>query len=315
MRILTTLFSSLIIASLAVPITAYADAKDVPQSADWYFFIDLKQMKTSPAGNGLYRWLQDEVFDDVKNDVGVDLDKELDRITSYAIDGGGTVVFEGKVSQETNDKLMAIIAAGGDIQPLKASGNTYFHVGGNVDTDEDISYNSGKVSFDIESLGDEAWISMALKNKILVTSSETHMKTLLANKGKVPRARDHNGALLVLSAEKALLQAGLDADALGEDDDGDWSSNIFRNTEKAALLIAAQADKLIIEAELLTTEAEMAESLASVARGLISLMSFDDDMDAEMIDVLRGTTVAAKGNRLKLSLAVSSELVVAALSD
>ena len=44
-------------------------------------------------------------------------------------------------------------------------------------------------------------------------------------------------------------------------------------------MMAAAADKLALEATLMTTEPEMAESLASVVRGLISLMSFNDEMD------------------------------------
>ena len=59
----------------------------------------------------------------------------------------------------------------------------------------------------------------------------------------------------------------------------------------------------------------MAESLASVARGLISLMSFDDELDAETAAVLQGTRVEATGNSLSLSLAVAPELIVKTLGD
>ena len=74
-------------------------------------------------------------------------------------------------------------------------------------------------------------------------------------------------------------------------------------------------DKLAIEAELITTDAEMAESLASVARGLISLVAFDDSMDAETMAVLQGTKIEAKGNTLNLSLAVDPALVVRTIGN
>jgi hypothetical protein len=127
--------------------------------------------------------------------------------------------------------------------------------------------------------------------------------------------RDHKGALLVLTAEQTLIQAGINADSVGDDRRGKWDSNILRNTEKVALLIAAKANKLIIEAELLTRTPKIAESLASVARGLLSLAAFNDNMDAEMIAMMNDTEVVAKDKSLKLSLAVDSELVVATLGD
>jgi hypothetical protein len=80
-------------------------------------------------------------------------------------------------------------------------------------------------------------------------------------------------------------------------------------------MMAAAADKLALEARLVTTEPEMAESLASVVRGLVSLMSFNDEMDAETVAVLRGTKVEASGNNLSISLAIAPDFVVRTLSE
>lgn len=143
------------------------------------------------------------------------------------------------------------------------------------------------------------------------------MQDMLKRDGKIAGGGSHNGALVVLTAEKTLLQAGLNSTALGEEDSGDsgWNSNILRNTEQVAFLVAAAANKLAIEAKLITTEPDMARSLASVARGLISLVAFDDDMDDETVAVLQGTKVEAKGNALSISLAIDPGLVVSTLSD
>ena len=138
------------------------------------------------------------------------------------------------------------------------------------------------------------------------------MKSMLASKGRMGGERAAGGAIMVLTAEKTLVQAGMKSGVL---DDDDWDSNILRNTEEVAFLIAAAKDKLAIEAKLLTSQPEMADSLASVARGLISLASFDDSMDAETAAVLRGTRVESKGNTLSISLAIDPEIVVSTLSD
>jgi hypothetical protein len=298
---------------LAVPAVAAADARDIPGSAIWYFHVDLDQMRADGPGQGIYKWLQDEAFSEVRDETGLDVDKELDRLTAFSLkEQGPVILFEGKISQETKDKIMTFIAADGDLTPKKASGKTYFRFQGD-ENGEGIDY-SGNIEIDMESLEEEAWVSLALKNKVLITGNEDQMKSMLANNGKISGSRGHKGALLVLSAEKTILQAGMKSSELG-DGGSDWDSNILRNTEQVAFMMAAADDSLAIEAELVTSEPEMAESLASVARGLISLVAFDDSMDDEAIAMLQGTKIEAKGNILSLSLAIDPNLVIQTISD
>ena len=109
------------------------------------------------------------------------------------------------------------------------------------------------------------------------------------------------------------MQAGVNAEHL--QDEGDWDSNILKNTRQLAFLIADLGDKLGFEAQLLTTEPEMANSLASIVRGLISLQAFDDDADPDLKSVLQSTKVDVTGSTLKVALALAPELVVSALED
>ncbi|MCO4811926.1 MAG: hypothetical protein KC572_10010 [Gammaproteobacteria bacterium] len=300
---------------LTLPVLATADVEDLPGSAVWYFHIDLEQMREDGPGQGVYTWLQEEAFSDIREEAGVDLDSELDSMTAFSLAGAGPVIlFEGNISQETRDKVMTFVAAEGDLTPLKASGKTYYHFSG-TDGDETLKLSNGDFEIDIESLEDEAWVSLALKNKILITGTEEQMQGLLANNGKIAGRNSHDGALLVLSAEKTLLQAGMNSTAMGDDADSDWESNILRNTEQVAFMMAAAADKLALEAKLVTTEPEMAESLASVVRGLVSLMAFSDDVDEEMVAMIQGTKVEARGNNLSISLAIAPDLVVRTLSE
>ena len=299
---------------LAVPTVAAASG-DIPESAVWYFHLDLEQMREKGPGQGVYDWLKIEALSEIKEEAGVDLDKELDRLTAFSQEGQGPVLlFEGNISQETKDKIMTFVAAGGDLTPLKASGKTYYHFAG-AEEGEDVTYGNGDIEIDLEQLEDEAWVSLALKNKVLVTGSEEQMKSMLANGGKVAGSGSHKGALLVLSAEKTMLQAGMNSAAFTDDGDSGWDSNILRNTEQVAFMMAAAANKLALEAKLITTEPEMAESLASVVRGLISLVAFNDEMDDEVVAMLQGTKVEASGNSLSISLALAPELVVQTLSD
>ena len=63
------------------------------------------------------------------------------------------------------------------------------------------------------------------------------MEALLESKGKVQGVRGERGQLFVLSAERGLVQAG--ARTVDFDGNGNWDSNILRNTEHAALLVVA----------------------------------------------------------------------------
>jgi hypothetical protein len=273
---------------LAVPLLATADIGDVPGGTTWYLHVDFEQMRSESAGKEVLAWMVDEVFDDVKEDSGVDLENELDSLTGFSVRGQGPVfLFEGKVSQTTKDRLMAIIAAEGDLDPQKSSGKVYYRFTDDhsKDGEDSVRIGSDDIEIQFDELGNESWISLALKNKVLVTSSEEQMKAMLKSGGKISGSGSHDGALIVLTADKPLLQAGMNSVALGEGSGGDsaWESNILRNTEQVAFLIAVAANKLAIEAKLVTSEPEMASQLASVARGLISLASFSDDMDAEVI--------------------------------
>ena len=121
-------FRSLILLFLFLaPVAALSAlrADDLPSMSKWYFHADFKQMRSSEAGQHLYAWLQDEVFDDIREDAGVDLDKEADFLTAFATeDDGMIIVIEGNISQETEDKVVAMGAAiqgavlKGDIQDV-----------------------------------------------------------------------------------------------------------------------------------------------------------------------------------------------------
>lgn len=303
---------------LTMPGLATADAGDISGTATWYLHVDIAQMRSENPGRAVYDWMDQEVFAEIKEESGVDFGNELDQLTAFSLEGQGPVfLLEGNISQDSKDKIMTLIAAKGDLQPLQSSRKSYYRLTNDDDSENPTSIASDSIEIELESLENESWISMDLKNKVIVTSSEEQMKDMLKNGGKIAGNDSHKGTLLVLTAEKTLLQAGMNSSVLGGDDDGDsgWDSNILRNTEQVAVLVAAAADKLAIEAKLITTEPEMAQSLASVARGLVSLVSFDDSMDSETAAMLRGTKIEADGNSLSISLAIDPELVVSTLSE
>ncbi len=160
------------------------------------------------------------------------------------------------------------------------------------------------------------YFTFALKNRLLATSSREQLERLLDNEGRLPdRRTTERGTLIVLTAEKSLIQAGIQADQIEDSGEGGWQSNILRNTEQLAIMVADAAGKIAIETQLIATQPEMAESLASIVRGLISLASFSEDTDPDIAEFLRGTTVNVDGSSLNIRLALDPDSVIVALDN
>ena len=283
-------------------------ASGLPATSTWYFHADFDEMRGSDAGRPLYAWLQREVFADVRDDAGIDLDKEADRITAFsAAESGAVVSIEGNISQETRDKLLAMAAGADEFDTLKHDGSTFYFAKGDN--------HGGNNKIEVDSFENGVYFTFELEDRILATSSREQMQFMLDSKGKLPDRKTERGTLIVLSAEKSLIQAGIQADQVEDDGDGGWRSNILRNTEQLAVMVADAAGKIAVETRLIATQPEMAESLASIVRGLISLAMFSEDMDPEVAEFLMGTTVDVDGSALNIRLALDPESVVVALDD
>jgi hypothetical protein len=296
----------------AFPVVALGfESDDLPSTSTWYFHADFEEMRSSEGGMGLWVWLDDEVFDDVREDVGIDLSEEADHITAYSTPESGVVfVLEGNLKQETKDKALVAAATAKRFDTLKHNGKTFYYIEG-----DDDGFNGGNVS--IDGVDNQGYFSFAIKNKLVAASNLEQMKVLLDNGGKIKGSKSHDGALFVLTAEKSLIQAGMDTDGFSDDDDeeGGFKSNIMRNTKQAALMIADVAGMIAIEAQLITEEPEMADSMASIVRGLIALGMFSDDMEPEVAEFLRSTRVEVDDKVLKVSVTLSPEVLTSALDE
>jgi hypothetical protein len=286
----------------SLPFAALAELQngDMP-AARWYAHVDFVQMRSGEAGKQLYAWLEKEVFADLQEEIGFDVDKEADTITALSMPNGGiAVVVDGKFTQKTRDRIVAIGAAASDFNALEYSDTTYYFIG-----DDD---DPGDSNHDNDSFDDGAYISVALDTKLIITSTKEQMHELINSKGRLQVDSAASGALIVLSATQALVQAGMSADSIGED--LGWDSNLLSNTRQVALLISDEGDKLSITAQLLASEEQVARSLASIVRGLISLQVFNDDLDSEFAELLQSTRVDVDGTTLTVKLAVNADSII-----
>lgn len=299
-----------LLALQALPVSAQVAAGDLPDDTIWYLHADLEAMRTGDAGGAVYAWFEEEVAGGIREDVGIDVSTEVDSITAFADGDNGTIVIvEGPLTKDTQDKLLALAAMQGPVDPRDHDGETFYFFG-----DEDEIDDNGGQPF--EDFQDAVFVSFAVPGKALLTGTEEQMRGLLDNGGKVAGSGNHGGALLVLSATKALVQAGMQPQGLLADDGGDdWESNIVRNTKEAALLLADDSGNLAVEAQLVSHDPKMAEAIGGIVNGLIGLQAFNSELGPEIQNLIRNTKIDVLENVLSISTVIDPNVLVSILDD
>lgn len=285
---------------------AELSADSLPANTKWYLHADLKALRSADSGKALYDWLDGEIFVELHEEVGIDLNKEANAVTAFAdADLGTIVIVEGPIAQETREKLLALAAADASLDMLKHDGRTYYHVS------ESGAPRTGHGSLD--DLTESAYFTFDLKDKVVVASAEAQIKAMLDSGGRLPGNHGHPGALFVLTADRSFVQAGVRTAEIDEDDD--WDSNILRNTEQLSILVSGKETLLAIEAQLVSREPEMARSLGDIANGLLSLQTLNSDLDPELRELLRSTRVKVDDKVLSVNLVLDANRIVAMLDE
>ena len=316
---MSILRSVLFLLFVSLPVTGATAIDEIPEDTVWYLHADLAQMRDTESGQQIYGWLDGEVFVEINDEIGIDLSKEVDTITAFSgADSGTIIVVEGQLSDKMQKKVVALATLEGDVSELTHGDSAYFHMidddyddDGDDDNDHKHRSRTNNIMIDIE---DGAYVSFAVKNKLLITGNEAQMKELLDNRGKVAGRESHGDAIFVLTADKSFVQAGLKTDEVS-DDDGDWESNILRNTEQAALMISDLGGMIAVEAQLVSSDAKMASAIGGIANGLIAMQAFNADLDPKLQEIISNTKIEVNDNVLSVNTVVEPELVVSILED
>lgn len=310
---MSTFRAGLLALAALVPLAASAGVTidELPEKTVWYIHVDLDKLRTTESGKILNQWIQWEVYDEIDEELGIDLKKEVDRFTAFSDSTNGTaIIIDGPVTEQSRRRILAIIGEEKDAEPREHRGREYFRIG-----DDEAPRRRDPDPFD--DLEDTSYFSFALQDRIIITATEGYMQALLDNGGKVAGAGSHDGALLVLSANQALVQAGIQTNGLLDADDGDdhWESNIIRNTEQAVLVMADESGQVAIEAQLVSTDPKMAEAIGAIVNGLISLQAFNSELGPELQGFIRNTKVEVRERILSISTVVDPAVVVSVLDD
>ena len=304
-------FAALLITLPPAASAAEITISGLPDDTVWYMHADLEEMRNSESGSRIYEWFEGEVIVEINDEVGIDINKEVDSVTAFSDNENGTViVVDGPLSQDSKDKLLALISAEEKIEPREHGGKDYYHVG-----DDEDSGNRDDDPF--EDLEDSSYFSFSLDDRAIITGNEAQMKELLDNDGNISGSGSHDGALFVISADKSFVQAGLRTDTMSDDDDGDddWESNILRNTRQAALLVSDSSGMIAIEAKLESTDPKMAEAIGGIVNGLIALQAFNSELGPEIKSLIQNTKVEVNDAVLSINTVIDPDLIVSVLDD
>ena len=298
----------------AAPLCAIADiAQDeLPSDTVWYMHADLETMRSSESGSGLYQWFDGEINVEVFDEVGVNINEEVDRITAFSTPSGGTVVLiEGRVSKGSQSKVLTLVEDETDVTEREYRGMVYYK---SVDPDDDHYDVDGDAQAFFDDIEDGGYFSFAIDGRLIITTSELQMQSMLDSSGVIPGSGSHEGALFVMTADKTFMQAGLRTDEYADDDD-DWDSNIIRNTEQVAIMVSDMAGMIAVEAKLVSTDPAMAASIGGIASGLIALQAFNSDIDPGLQSLLANTRVEVIGNVLSINTIIEPDVIVSILED
>lgn len=294
---------------LALPAAAPAEIEtgDIPGAAEWYLHADLEAMRAADSGSALYAWLDEEVFADIREDIGIDLKREVNTITAFADAALGTVIVaEGPISRDSRDKLLALMTVKAKLDTFTWDGKTLYQV-----QDRGKSRHRRR---SLDDFDDAAWFSFDVEDKLIVTSERKQLEALLDSGGRISGSGSHAGSLFVLTADKEFVQAGARTSEWANDEAG-WDSNILRNTEKAALLVSDARGLLAVEAQLVSRDPAIAQSLGGIINGLISLQAFNPELDPEILTMIQNTKIEILDNVLSINTVFDPDVVVGLLED
>ncbi|MEM7764847.1 MAG: hypothetical protein AAF290_12345 [Pseudomonadota bacterium] len=271
----------------------------LPADSQWYLHIDLEQMRSGGAGETLYNWLNSEVFDDLRDDVGFDPDKELNAITAYSSGNGhATMIVSGDLSSRSQDKMLAALVLNGNAEPLKRGGMNYYRV-----EDIDIENEELQVNQDV------LYVTFDKRNTWVLSTQLEEMEAAFS--GKARGIKNDDRSLLILSARNPLMQAGVDAERMSNQ----WDSGMLRNTRQIAFKLADNRGKADIEVRVTAKDETTSNALASIVRGLIGLQALSGEGTPELSQLLNRLRIENDAEGLSLSLTVEPDLLVSVVNQ
>lgn len=296
---------------------ASLDNAGLPTDSNWYVHINLEQIRQSNVGQQFLLETFNEAMDEIQDELNVDLREEIEGVTLFGGElpahssrvSDGAIVLHGIFSDETKSALLSALEAedlDAELTTANYAGRDYYVVANN---DGSFSYTDEDGDSRDVSWGDNKVMYFSFgSTQLLATQSLATMELFLDGNGYLGGFEQLNAsALLVLEADRALLQGGANTSA---EIAGEWDSSVLKNVDAVALVVAEELDGVKVDARLMANSAEVAMSVRNIVEGLVALKALSDS-DGVIGDVLRGVRFENDGATLHMSVPVSAEQIEA----
>lgn len=291
------------IALLAAVLTAQAQPVSAPDSA-FYLSVNFEAMKQGQAAAPLYRFFDEEILDDLREEFGTGLVDSLQGISLFGTgaDQLPVIVLHGDIPQSARDRIVDdLFREHDDVELLSDQGRNYYRFGG-------LDLDWGAADFQGKSDHDVLFLAFGDNGQTLVTPHQATLDEFLSL-GSLPAAVMAPD-LVVIQADRALAQGGLNrGHSVFGGSDGPWESDVFRRIDQLALLVAEGADGLEVAIEAHSATPEVASALQNIVQGIISLKALSAEVPDELawIDRIR---VSRDAHVTRLDVAIPSEALV-----
>ena len=78
---------------------------DGPQ--DWQIAVNVEGLRSSQTARPIYQWLRAEVFDDVEDELDLNVDTDIDSVWAHGVEDGFVASFEGPLADDLERRLQA----------------------------------------------------------------------------------------------------------------------------------------------------------------------------------------------------------------
>ena len=310
-------FSVMLITVFACALVQAASitSSDLPEHSNWYVHVNLELIQNSELGREFMQEHLDEALDDIQDELGVDISGEVEGITVF---GGklpmhgshisdGAVVLHGLISEETRSAVLSRLEEeGAEVSTSFENGLTLY----TVESDSKFMHHRDEdgEQQDISKGEHEALYFSFGVTQTLITQSTDMMQTFVDANGYLGGFESVDpGALLVLQADRALLQGGANTTA---EMAGEWDSSVLKNLDAVAIVVAEENDGLQISAQLMADSAEVAMSVRNIVQGLVALKALNE-AESPLGDILRNVQFVNDGSVLYMNVEIAADQIEA----
>ena len=283
---------------------------DIPSGSAWYIHVNLDLIQNSEAGRRLMLETVDEALTDIEEELGVNVRQDIEGVTLFSkrlpVNGDpekeGAVILHGAISAASRDALLsALERKGAEVSALESAGLAYYRV---AEGDGSMSFTDSDGHVKEVSWGDREALYFSFgQTQAMITKSMDLMQEFLDAGGLMGSVENvDNDALVVLQADRALLQGGANTEAeIG----GEWDSSVLKNVDAVALVIAEDFGGLQISAQLTASTPEIADSVRNIVEGVVALKALDES-DSDLGTILRQVRFESDGATLHMNVPLTA---------